>query len=441
VFDQDHIEEANQIELRSEEVREILGTPPSWIVRWGTTVVCVTLLLLVLMGWIINYPDIIKAPIVILTQNPPTVVIARADGNISKLFVKEKEQVNQGQLLGLIQNTANYEDIQKLSEEIDVIQNYGENDFVTYQPNKDWNLGDLQADYSIFMQSLEALTYSIRGNYSNVNISQLSDQITNLRNAKGLIEQSMRKANEKLATLNSDYKSAQKLYSTGTISQMDLKDVRNRILNQETEIDGMKQQLNNKDLEINTVKSRITEIRQNTSSGNSDRIVKLKESINNLKANLEKWKQAYLFTAPITGQVSFFSKIFSENQFIKAGEEILAVVPNGGQQKNDHKIIGKILMPMSGTGKVKEGQRVVITLDSYPFQEFGSISGKITSKSLIPKENNLILQVELPDTLVTSYGKTIKFEQLLQGQADIITENRRFLERVFDNFLKIFKKY
>ena len=348
--------------------------------------------------------------------------------------------VAQGQLLGIVQNTADYEDITKLNDEINALQNFDDDDFIGYKPNKEWNLGDLQADYSIFMQSLEAYTYTIKGNYSSVNISQLDDQISNLRKAKQLTEQSIRKANEKLSSLNADFKNAQKLYSSGTISQSELKEVRSRILNQETEIDAMKQQLNGKDLDINGVKSRITEIKQNTSTGNSDRIVKLKESINNLKANLEKWKQAYLFTAPIAGQISFFAKIFSENQFVKAGQEVMAVVPISGL-RNEQKVIGKVVMPMSGTGKVKEGQHVVITLDSYAYQEYGSLSGKISSKSLLPVENNLLLQVELPDSLVTSYGKKIKFEQLLQGQAEIITENRRFLERVFEKFISIFKKY
>ena len=432
-------EESDKIELRSEEVQEILGTPPSWIVRWGITLVFLTLVILGVMGWVIKYPDIIKAPIMILTQNPPTIVIARADGNIVKLMVKEKEQVTQGQLLGVIQNSSKYEDVLALSDEITKVQQFDDTDFYGYKPITTYQLGDLQGEYATFIQTFEGYTYTINGNYSSVNISQLSEQINNLKKAKGLINLTLNKANEKIRNIGIEFKNAQKLYSGGAISQLELKELRNKQLAAEAETDRLGQELNSKDLEINNVKSKIIEIKQNTAQGNSDRYVKLRESVNNLRASLDKWKQIYLFNAPITGQVSFYSKIFSENQFVKAGDEILAVVPSDST-KVQH-IIGKVVMPMTGTGKVKEGQKVIISLDSYPYQEYGTLSGVVVNKSLIPKENNLMLQIQMPDTLITSYHKKIKFEQLLQGQAEIVTENRRFLERVFDKFLSMFKKY
>ena len=52
-------EERNFVELRSEEVQEILGTPPGWLVRWGTMVVLLGFGLLCrfriayLVGWMI----------------------------------------------------------------------------------------------------------------------------------------------------------------------------------------------------------------------------------------------------------------------------------------------------------------------------------------------------------------------------------------------------
>jgi HlyD family secretion protein len=38
--------ENNKIELRSEEIQDILGQVPNWIVRWGTVVVLLTVLVI-----------------------------------------------------------------------------------------------------------------------------------------------------------------------------------------------------------------------------------------------------------------------------------------------------------------------------------------------------------------------------------------------------------
>jgi hypothetical protein len=44
------------------------------------------------------------------------------------------------------------------------------------------------------------------------------------------------------------------------------------------------------------------------------------------------------------------------------------------------------------------------------------------------------LDIALPNALTTSYGKTLTFHQEMQGSANIITEDRRVVERVLDRF-------
>jgi hypothetical protein len=58
----------------------------------------------------------------------------------------------------------------------------------------------------------------------------------------------------------------------------------------------------------------------------------------------------------------------------------------------------------------------------------------VLSKSSVPKDNAYIVTIGL-DTIsgtTTSYNKTIAFEQQLQGDIDIVTAEKRFLERIVD---------
>ena len=52
---------------------------------------------------------------------------------------------------------------------------------------------------------------------------------------------------------------------------------------------------------------------------------------------------------------------------------------------------------------------------------------------------NYLLEIALPDSLVTTYDKLIPFRQEMQGTANIITEDRRVLERIFDRVNNILK--
>ncbi|NJL75222.1 MAG: hypothetical protein HC892_09525 [Saprospiraceae bacterium] len=92
------------IEIRSEDVQEILGTPPKWIISWGTTISFVVILLMVWLSWYFKYPLKIEAPIVITTSTPPTEVVAPSTGYLNKFFVTENDTVSKGDLMGYFTN-------------------------------------------------------------------------------------------------------------------------------------------------------------------------------------------------------------------------------------------------------------------------------------------------------------------------------------------------
>lgn len=70
-------------------------------------------------------------------------------------------------------------------------------------------------------------------------------------------------------------------------------------------------------------------------------------------------------------------------------------------------------------------------LADYSDAEFGIIEGKIKNISLTPdKYGNLLIDIELPKGLQTSYKKDIEFQQEMIGTADIITEDLRLIERL-----------
>ena len=55
------MEDGKDIELRSEAVQEVMGHVPSWIVRWGITVLSLVVLMLVVGSFFFRYPDVIEA--------------------------------------------------------------------------------------------------------------------------------------------------------------------------------------------------------------------------------------------------------------------------------------------------------------------------------------------------------------------------------------------
>lgn len=59
----------DKVEIRHEAIQELLGNPPSWLVRWGISVFAGIITVLIIGSSLFMYPQIIEAPIVITTDN------------------------------------------------------------------------------------------------------------------------------------------------------------------------------------------------------------------------------------------------------------------------------------------------------------------------------------------------------------------------------------
>jgi HlyD family secretion protein len=146
------------------------------------------------------------------------------------------------------------------------------------------------------------------------------------------------------------------------------------------------------------------------------------------------WELNYCLTAPIDGKVTF-TKYWSENQYVQAGETVCTVVPSEKES-----LIGKALLPIQRSGKVQEGQRVIIRFANFPDQEFGVVNGTVKSISLVPTENNYQVEIALPEGLMTNYRKTLPVSYEMKASADIVTEDLRLIERFFMPLKRVIKE-
>lgn len=104
------------IELRSEEVQEVMNHISPWVVRCGITVLAVILLMVLVGCWIFRYPDTLAAEVTLATEEPPAFVLSHATGKLDTLYVKNGSLVSTDADLGVIGNAASSEDVRFLKE-------------------------------------------------------------------------------------------------------------------------------------------------------------------------------------------------------------------------------------------------------------------------------------------------------------------------------------
>ena len=54
--------------FRSESVQDFLSQPPNWMIRWGNTFILIIIATILLISYLIKYPDVISAPVIITSK-------------------------------------------------------------------------------------------------------------------------------------------------------------------------------------------------------------------------------------------------------------------------------------------------------------------------------------------------------------------------------------
>lgn len=416
-----------------QEIQQIMGDPPSWIVRWGISLVCISVTVLVLIAYIVKYPDIIAAPITLETENPPIRIPARTSGQLIALNVAEGTKVETGQILAILENTASFTDIKELGVFISTVSETGLLDDLDLPKNL--SLGVLQDSWSSFSESYQDYIYFLRKDKTRSKARLLRRQIKDTEKLNQVLVSSEAFLQKDKLLIEKRLERSRNLLRQGLVSNADYESIIAESSAIDRQISDMDSQRINNEITIQQLQRSILDLDENKDKTDNDKQLRTEESFQKLKSDLESWKLNFLLTAPIDGTVSF-AKPLSENEFVSANDELMTIIPNN---EKSGEIRGFAALPFDGAGKVEIGQRVNIRLNDFPYEQYGSINGQVESIALIPQKNSYLVEVSLPEKLRTTYNKDLAFRQQMQGMANIVTEERRYLTRILDKVISAFK--
>jgi HlyD family secretion protein len=421
------VEEKKNIELRSDEMEDILGKVPGWVTRNGILMLFFIVTLLLLGAWIFKIPDVKRAEIFVTTMQPAADIESRSDGKIEKLLTEDNEHVKKEQVLAVIENPADYEDVKLLKAQF---QNF------TLQPdrlpelklqiNGKANLGMIQPDYAAFYKNYRDYREFLQLDYHQRKIELLEQEHEQYIKYSANLDTRASILEEEYKLTRNQFVRDSTLFMQGVVSESDFEDTKSKMLSSRAGWQAMISLKTENDIKIAGILEQILELQLRRQEQLTTLTTSVEEALNRVKASLSIWEKQYLIVAPIDGQVTF-NKIWSVNQNIKAGEKVMTIIPS-----EQGEYIGKIQLPVTGAGKVKEGHQVNIRFENFPYLEFGMVKGEVSNVSKVPQDDYYTVEVVLPDGLMTYYGVEISFSQNMQGQAEILTDKMRLLQRVFN---------
>lgn len=428
---------------RTEEVQHIIERMPTRFGFWISMLVAFIFILLFLFGFVIRYPDVVNGQIIINSNVAPLKLIASANGKLKLLAnIKSMDEVKEGQVLAYIENPTLPKNVVYIDSLLKL-----------YNPNEDkimevkqklpphFSLGELNNKYYGFTNSLQEFINYKKDRLLDKQSDNFKRMLLEEENAIATAKSRVEVAKNSLKYVHKFYTRDSILFIKKVISESELDKTQMSYLSSKDAFQNATNNLINAKQAIQQTESKLQDVDIQNPEKEKELRISLISTYNDLVDNIKSWEQKYVLKASFSGKVQFL-KFYNENQFVQAGEEIFTIIPK------DEKAFGQVIVPAQGSGKIKIGQEVIVKLDNYPYNEYGSVKGFVESISLTTSttkteksdiETYQVL-VNFPDQLKTNYGAKLSFKAESKGIAEIITNDRRLIERFFDNLKYAVKK-
>lgn len=422
------------------EIEEIISHKPPALVRWGTVYFLLLLMLIALICWFIQYPDIVIAQAKLNSVNAPKQVLTRTDGKLLKIAVKENDKVEAGQTMGYMESIANPKLVMEIDKQLnsinDLIRQNKTDEIIQFFPSNSSTLGEdskhqvgalgeLQLPYQTFIQSFITFKDFLSTGFFLKKKKMLVIDMQNIQKLHEILDIQNSLLQQDLSLNNENFKMSESLAHDSVISVLDYRNEKSKLIARQLTLPQINASIVSNESLQNEKRKEIAELENQIIVQKNTFI----QALLTMKSQIQTWESKYLLKAPVSGIVSF-TGFFQENQEMKTGQILFYISPD------NISYFVEMLIPQYNFGKVKPGQEVLLKFQAYPYEQYGSVLGKIEYISNSPTDSGYLAKVVLPNGLITNYKKPLQCRNGLYAQADIITENMRLLERFYIGIIR-----
>jgi HlyD family secretion protein len=427
--------------------------------------------------------EVAVAPGELIASTKVRPVTSLDGGSILKVKVQEGDFVSQGQVLiqrnpDLKQTDVNRlaqaaklikEDLQRLEAERIGTTSTGtklqdellESRLADYQARQAVTAAEANRQQAIIAQIKERQK-RLQENLVNAQTSFENAQ-TNLVNAQNVVVT----VEKNLAIAQQREENLRTLVNPGALPRLDYLEAQERLNRANTDMTRAKDEVTNAQNRLTEIKDRIAsltreiaaqdqEIRQAeqtyqgirqqlqrlTSERQSEILTQIKqrqEELNNINGQLEqarKQKAGESITAPVAGTIY---RVKATPGPVQPGEELLSILPAGEEIILEVKVLNRDI------GFIRPGMTAKVKMATFPFQEFGTVDGKVVQVSpnaVVDQELGLVFptRIQLSQYSMSVRGEEVPFTPGMVANGEIVTRQKSVLTFIIEPVTRRFSE-
>lgn len=419
------------IEPRSDQMQEILGTPPSWLVRWGITVMLIVVAIVLAGAALFGYPTLVYADARISAENPPAMLVARSSGRMQRIMASDGQWVRRGDTLAVIDNAARYDHVVALSHLVapfDTLPTWEQAPawLLAALQRRNLVLGDLQPAYAALSDAITAHALFEQQQLHQQRIDAIAGELKAQQRHTVLLQRQLQLAGEDLALAQRQFARDSLLLAQGVLAPADLEPKQAALIAKRQSIEGMRINQSSAQIAVEQLRLSMAETALEQQSQRQSLANAVGAALSQLRSALAQWERAYLLVASSSGMLTHMG-VWSDLQEVQAGSPVFAITPD-----TMGRVLVYLTLPPSGVGRIANGHRALVKLESFPYMEYGVVEAEVVSIAAAPDANGLFPAVAaLPQGAYTTLGMAIPLERELTGVAEIATDAQTVFQRLF----------
>lgn len=354
-------------------------------------------------------------------------------GVITAIHVKEGEKVKKGKLLMELDTSINEIDIQNLKKSLETAklekslleaQVKGENTSGIVE--KEVGEGSvLEKEIVEFQKNLaESRKSQFKTNEEKLNFT-ISETETELK----ITNAELIKKEKEISICENQENTYKKLYENGVGAKKEWQDRVDQLTIAKQEYEVLKLKVEQAENQIKDAKNNLNTLENENKITLLNQIVEKEKEVRSVETELTKAQKKFEFQklySPVDGIISGIGT-YTIGGVVTPAQPLISIVPDGTPLIIEAMVLNKDI------GFVKVGQETEIKLDTFPFQKYGTVSGKIMSISVDAVEDkNLgyVYKINVkPDKLSMRIdGKDISFNPGMTVSVEAKTGKRRIIE-------------
>jgi len=357
-------------------------------------------------------------------------------GIIEQFYVHEGDEVQVGQKLLQMRNVQAKADYQA------TLQKYYGLVATTTRLQAEASGGALTFGDDVKKAAPEAVT--AEQNAYDANKRQIENQSSVFRDQLSQKEQEVSELQRRISDTSGQLNLAveeknmvEPMVEKGAANKKELLEVRQRIAQQQTELNGLRLAMPRSNAAVKEIKSRLDSLASDFRATAQKELAEKTIELNTIKQTLAAYQdktERTEITSPVHGTIKDL-KMTTAGGVAKPGETIMEIVP-----LEDQLIVEARIKP-SDIAFIHEGQRAIVRMTAFDFGIYGSLDGEVTevSPDSITNEKGesfYRVRVKTKQSQVRKGDKVLTVKAGMQATVDIVTGERTILKYILKPFVK-----